>query len=110
MPYKNRKMKIPRELDRRVRVTEEMSENMLTMYRDGASLHAIAREFGVDRKTVKRYVVPGYIEEMSAIRKARKPWLVYYDKDRWRELMKGHRHYKRELEKTGKLLPPEQTA
>ena len=105
MPYKNRTLRIPSTLDRRRRVTEEMAENMLAMYRDGESLHSIAREFNVDRKTVKRFVIPGYAEAAAAKRKIDKPWLRNYDKDKWREYMRSHRHYKRELELADKLIP-----
>lgn len=105
MPYKNRLQHIPSSLDRRRKVTEEMAENMITMHRDGESLHAIAREFNVDRQTVKRFVIPGYREAVAAKRKADKPWRRYYDKDTWREYMRSHRHYKRELELADKLIP-----
>lgn len=103
MPYKCEKIKLPRSLDRRVRVTPEIAENMLAMYQAGSSLHAIAAEFGVDRKTVKRYVIPGYAEEQTEKARRRKYWLEYYDKDYHRASIKQHRRYKRELELVGKL-------
>lgn len=103
MPNKNVKMKIPRAFDNRVHVDAEMAENMRAMYRDGASLHAISREFGVDRKTVKRYVIPGYREALYADYKSRKPWIEYYDREVRRKYMRDHRKHKRELELAGKL-------
>lgn len=105
MPYKNRFMHIPQTFDRRRVVNDEMQENMISMYRDGASLHAIAREFNVDRKTVKRYVVPGYKETEDEKQKNAKPWLEYYNREKHREYMKNHRRYKRKLELSNKLIP-----
>ena len=105
MPNKCEKMRIPRELDRRRRVTPEMADHMRAMYADGVPLRAIAREFGVCHKTVKLNVDPEYRARQTEAMQTRKPWLLYYDRERWRELMKNHRHYKRELELAGKLTP-----
>ena len=80
-----------------------MMENMICMYRDGASLHAISREFNIDRKTVKRYVIPGYKETQAEKQKIAKTWLEYYDREKHREYMKNHRRYKRKLELSNKL-------
>ena len=103
MPYKCEKMKIPAQYDRRNRVTPEMAETMQAMYKDGVSLHAIAKEFGVHRRTVKRHVIAGYAAAESAKRKQEKPWLKYYNSEYHREHIKNHRRYKRELELAGKL-------
>lgn len=105
MPNKNRLPHIPPAFDRRRIVTEEMAEEMLAMYRDGASLHSIAREFSVDRKTVKRYVIPGYKNTEYEKRNNAKVWLEYYDRDKHREYMRSHRRHKRELELSNKLIP-----
>ena len=103
MPYKNATMKIPRELDRRRRVTEDMAENMRTIYRDGASIRSIALEFSVDRRTVKWHVLPEYREAEREKQRAGKTWREKYDRERAREYMKEHRRYKRTLEKEGRL-------
>ena len=103
MPYKCEKKKIPAQYDRRNKITQEMADNMLAMYQDGFAIKAIAREFSVHPRTVKRHVIPGYAAAETEKRKQAKVWLKYYDREQRRLYMQNHRHYKRELELAGKL-------
>lgn len=103
MPYKCEKMKIPAELNRRKKITQEIADNMRAMYQDGFAIKAIAREFKVHPRTVKWYVIPGYADAENKKRQQAKVWLKYYDREQRRLYMQNHRHYKRELELAGKL-------
>lgn len=103
MPYKCEKKKIPAELNRRIKITQEIADNMRAMYQEGFAIKAIAREFNVHPRTVKRHIVPGYADAENKKRKQEKVWLKYYDREQRRLHMQNHRHYKRELELAGKL-------
>ena len=103
MPYKCEKRKIPAELNRRIKITQEIADNMRVMYQDGFAIRAIAREFKVHPRTVKRHIISGYADAENEKRKQAKVWLKYYDREQRRLYMQNHRHYKRELELAGKL-------
>ena len=103
MPYKNRLQHIPTAYDRRRRVTDEMAENMLAMYRDGQSIHAIARAFGISFRAVKYHVIPGYKKEFSKY--VNQYSKRYYDRAKNRERVRLHREYKKQLELSNKLIP-----
>lgn len=103
MPYKCEKKKIPAELNRRKKITQEQAEVMRLMHADGIALRAIARQFKVHHRTVKLHISPEYAAAESQRRRIEKPWRKYYDTEHNRLYMQNHRHYKRELELAGKL-------
>lgn len=52
MPSKLDKMRLPRELDKRVKVTVSQREEMRKLYREGWTQQEIADKYGVSRTTV----------------------------------------------------------
>jgi DNA invertase Pin-like site-specific DNA recombinase len=103
MPYKSEKIKLPREQDRRVKLTDRQREEIKELYGTGFySLNDIAKKFGCSKKTVLLIVN----EESAA--KAKQ-----YRKEHWKDwqrkgeehnkAIKNTRRYKNELYKSGKL-------
>lgn len=53
MPYKSEKIKLPKELDRRVKLTDQQREEIKELYGTGCySLNGLAKQYGVSKKTV----------------------------------------------------------
>jgi hypothetical protein len=103
MPYKSEKIKLSREQDRRVKLTDRQREEIKELYGTGFySLNDLAKKFGCSKKTVLLIVN----EESAA--KAKQ-----YRKEHWKDwqrkgeehnkAIKNTRRYKNELYKSGKL-------
>lgn len=107
MPYKCQSAKVPRKFDRRVKLTEEDKYNMREMYRQGETVRGIARIF--EGKCSRRMVQFVLFPERADVAKENfKRWRKEnpITKEAWRGYMKGHRHYKVKLQKSGVLAFP----
>lgn len=59
MPYKSEKIKLPPELDRRRKLSDEQKDEIRHKYATGSySLMSLAKEYGVSKKTVLLLVNP----------------------------------------------------
>lgn len=103
MPYKSEKIKLPKELDRRVKLTDQQREEIKELYGTGYySLNGLAKQFGVSKKTVLLIVN----EESNAKAKQyrKEHWKEFQGtKEEHREAIKKTRHYKQSLMLEGKL-------
>lgn len=103
MPYKSEKIKLPKELDRRVKLTDEQREKIKDLYGTGYySLNGLAKQFGVSKKTILLIVN----EESNAKAKQyrKEHWKEFQGtKEEHREAIKKTRHYKQSLMLEGKL-------
>lgn len=103
MPYKSNKIKIAGgKYDRRVKLTIEQRQEIFKN-EDGLSQRALARKYGVSRKTISFILHPEQKRENKERRKERGGWRQYYDKDYNAKVMKEHRSYKYGLHKDGKI-------
>lgn len=96
MPYAHRKKRIPRSLDRRVKIDDEKRARVSVLYRrEGMAQRAIARELGISRRMVSFILFPEKEEACKRqYRERRKDGRYYYGKEKWRKTMREHRHYK----------------
>lgn len=105
MPYSHNTLKIPRELDKRVKLTLKDRSRIKALYATGKySQRQLARRFGVSRRLVTYYIDDSKLshhKELSATRRIDKR---YYDKDKHREYMRNHRQHKQELAVKGLLV------
>jgi hypothetical protein len=103
MPYTSEKIILPRELDRRVKLTEIDKEDIKHRHKAGEPIHAIARAYkGVcSRRMIQFVIFPERLKALQEKHIAEKSHLKYYNKDKWRETMKEHRHYKQDLKLKG---------
>jgi len=98
MPYAHRRKKIPRELDRRIRVTEEKREEIKTLYRYmGLSQRAISRQTRISRRMICFILFPEKEAICKAQYKERRKDGRYYDKDKHREAMREYGRYKQSI-------------
>ena len=103
MPYKSEKLKLSREQDRRVKLTDEQRKDIEDLYSTGHySLNDLAKRFNVSKKTILLIVNKESAERAKQYRKEH--WKEWQRKgEEWNKIVKNHRKYKQELYKEGKL-------
>lgn len=101
MPNKTDSIPIHDEfLDRRVRMLSCQKEMCLAMYNRGAGIRAMARMYGVDKRTIQFLLFPERKKRNLELRKERGGTKIYYDRAKHRSSMKDHRNYKNDLFKS----------
>lgn len=105
MPYKSEKIKLPKELDRRVKLSDEQRDEIKHKYELGFySQRALAKEYNVSRRLISFILFPEKEERNRQQLKERKADGRYkYSKEQWATVVREHRRYKQELYKSGKL-------
>lgn len=103
MPYKHIELKIPRKYDNRVKLEDYERREIKKLY-GKISQRKLAKIYKVSRSLIRWIGDPEKYEHNKEIMKFNR-FLNnnYYDKDKQREYMKKHRHYKQELYLKGKL-------
>ena len=103
MPYKSEKIKLPKELDRRVKLTDKQREEIKDLYGTSSySLNGLAKQFGVSKKTILLIVNEESAERAKQYRKEH--WKEFQStKEEHREAIKKTRKYKHSLMLEGKL-------
>ena len=100
MPFISDDIKLPHELDRRVRVTEDDKDYMRYLYDAGFPVREIARIFdGICSRRMIQFVL--FPERLQVVKKQfaerRKDGRYKYTKEEWRKVMAEHRNYKHQL-------------
>lgn len=105
MPYKSEKIKLSREQDRRVKLSDEQREEIKKKFELGIySQRALAREYNVSRRLISFILFPDKAELAKEQLKERKADGRYKpSKEQWAATVREHRRYKQELYKAGKL-------
>lgn len=91
--------KIPPELDKRRKLSDDDKEYIRNRYKDGGvSTRQLAAEYGVSRRTIQFAIDPQKRLDNVERRRERiaKGWKPY-TKEEWREYMRKHRARKREI-------------
>ena len=86
-------LRIPKALDKRRKLTDENKEEIKRLYKQGMSIHSIAREF--ENKCCKRNIqfilFPNRAEQVAR----QHDWAKYYSKEKHKIAMQKHRQHKR---------------
>lgn len=102
MHYKSEKIKIVgTKNDRRVKLTEQDRADISEL--TGMSIRGIARMYGVDKRLIQFILYPERKAKNLLDRKNRGGSMAYYDKNKQKEYIKKHRHYKQELYLKGEI-------
>lgn len=102
--YEKEKNKIPKALDRRIKLTEQDKKDIREAYRTGIlSIRAITRQYNVSRRLIQFTIFPERQKKNLEDRDKRGGYMQYYDKEKHRKSTKRHRHYKNKLYLEGKL-------
>lgn len=94
MPYKTEKQKLPPELDRRRKLSDEQKNEIKHKYStDSYSLNGLAKEYNVSKKTVLLIVNPESKRKNDD--RIKEHWRDYIPtKEERNAIMKEHRAYK----------------
>ncbi len=105
MPSPFEKLHIPKDKDRRVKLTPEDKEEIAYRYKEvgGISYRKLAEEYGVSKSLIIYVVNPERQEHNYKLRQERGGSKQYYDRERNTEYMQNHREYKKQLFDEGKL-------
>lgn len=97
MPYKVEKQKLPSELDRRRKLSDEQKDEIKHKYSTGLySLNGLAKEYSVSKKTVLLIVNPESKRKNDERIKAH--WRDYVpSKEERNAIMREHRAYKHKV-------------
>ncbi len=102
MPFASEKKLIPRELDRRVKLTDaERSE--IVRLGPTMSQRALAKAFGVSRRLITFILDPEKLKQNVERRAERGGSKQYYDRAHHATAMRMHRRHKHGLDLAGKL-------
>ena len=97
MPYKTEKMKLPTELDRRRKLSDEQKDEIRHKYGTGFySLNGLQKEYGVSKKTVLLIVNPE--SKRKNDERIKDHWSDYVpSKEERNAIMREHRAYKHKV-------------
>ena len=90
-------LRIPKEHDKRRKLTDDDVHYIHTAYADGVSIRAIARAVGVSRRLVQFTLFPERKDANLQARHDRGGTMIYYDKDKHKAAMARHREHKRNV-------------
>jgi transposase len=98
MPYKSEKIIIAHsKYDRRIKLTKKDKARVVYLYDKGVAIREITRRFNVSRRLIQYIIFPERHARNLQQREERGGSAFYYDKDKHKEYMKGHRRYKQKL-------------
>lgn len=105
MPFLFEKKHIPREHDKRVKLTPEDKEEIRRRYLQvgGISQRALAEEYGVSRRLIVFIIYPERQKENYRQRVENGGSKQYYDREKHNKYMQTHRLHKKKLDKKGLL-------
>ena len=105
MPYKSEKIKLPKELDRRVKLTDEQRKEIKNKYATGLySQRTLAKEYNVSRRLITFILDEEKQKRNAELLKERKLDGRYKPtKEEWAKTVREHRRYKQELYLKGEL-------
>lgn len=109
MPYKSEKIKLTKEQDRRVKLTDEQREEIREKYASGLySQRALAKEYNVSRRLITFVLDDEKRKRNAELLKERKADGRYKPtKEEWAETVRKYRRYKQELYLKGELKEEE---
>jgi len=102
MPYKCEKLHIPKDKDRRIKLTDEQRQEIRDSYPD-FSQRQLAKKFGVSRRLITFILDPQKLKRNIEARNLKGGSSQYYTKESQKVYIKTHRHYKHSLYKAGLL-------
>lgn len=105
MPFKSEAIKLPKQYDRRVKLSDEQREEIRDKYASGLySQRALASEYQVSRRLIAFILYPErYAKSKEQFKVRRQDGRYKPDRDKWRKTMKEHRAYKQKLFTSGKI-------
>lgn len=106
MPYKSERMKLSREQDRRIKLSEQQKGKIRVEYASGLiSQRKLAEKYAVSKRTIQFVLDPEKEKRArEQFKERRKDGRYKPSKEEWAETMKEHRRYKQALYLKGELV------
>lgn len=98
------KLRVGKILDRRIKISKEEHPYIRQRYKDGEGVRLLARVYGVDKRLIQFILHPERQKLNLELRKQRGGSKKYYDKSKWKMVMREHRAYKKTIK--DKLIQP----
>ena len=105
MPYKSEKIKLSKEQDRRIKLSDEQKEEIRAKFATGHySQRGLAIEYNVSRRLIS-FVLDDEKAKRAAeqLKERRADGRYKPSKEQWAATMRNHRQYKQQLYMEGKL-------
>lgn len=105
MPFKSEKICLPKQYDRRIKLTDKQREEIKEKYASGLySQRALAAEYKVSRRLITFIIDPEkYSKCREQLKDRRKDGRYKPDKNSWNKTIREHRRYKQGLFEIGKI-------
>jgi len=94
-------IKVPKNKDRRYKLSESDRKLIRLKHKKGESIHSISKMFNVSRRTIQFILFPERLEQNLKLRSERGGSKQYYDSEYHKQSMRKHRAYKKELFNSG---------
>ncbi len=106
MPYVHTKLSIPKNKDRRIKLTKSQKEEIYNLYNlyGAYSQRELAAMYEVSRRLITFIIDPSKLEQCLQRREERGGSKQYYCKEKRRLHMKSHRSYKQQLYLNNELV------
>jgi hypothetical protein len=101
MSDKLEKARIGKKLDRRIKIPKSEYPVIFELHKNGEFIRAIARLYNVNKRLIQFILFPERLKKNYQNRLDHGGSKQYYDKDKWKIVMREHRQYKRSLLKKG---------
>lgn len=105
MPFVAEAIKLPKQYDRRIKLTDQQRDEIRAKYATGLySQYNLADEYHVSRRTISFIINPDKYEiSKEQFRERRKDGRYKPDGELWNKTMREHRSYKQGLYLAGKI-------
>lgn len=105
MPFKSEKIKLTKEQDRRIKLSDEQREEIKEKYSTGSySQRALAREYNVSRRLISFILFPEKaIKSANQFKERRADGRYKPSKEEWAKTVREYRRYKQNLYLKGEL-------
>ena len=99
MSYISEHIKLPRALDRRVRLTKEDKEDIRARYKQGEIIRGIARAYkGIcSRRLIQFIIFPERLKAVQDRNREQQHWKKYYNRKQLTQAVANLRRYKQDL-------------
>ena len=99
MPYKLDKIRLPKDKDRRRKLTDENKADIINKYKNGWKIRKIAGYYAYlcSRRLIQFIIYPERLNHNAKLFKERRKDGRYYNKEKNRLAIKNLRDYKRQL-------------
>lgn len=104
MTSKADKVRVTKQYDARIKITDEDKQEIKELYQRNISIHEISRRLSpISRRAIQFILFPERLEQLKKINKETEHYKRFYNKDKHTIAMRKHRARKKSLLEQGKI-------